>query len=58
METTTKLLTWSTENIGPLEEIQAINGTVRVRLKDGRSGFLIMGFDGVPVANLPPEVGI
>ena len=58
METTTKLLTWATENIGPLEEIQAINGTVRVRLKDGRSGFLIMRFDGIPVANLPPEVGI
>ena len=58
METTTKLLTWATENIGPLEEIQAINGPVRVRLKDGRSGFLIMGFDGIPVANLPPEVGI
>lgn len=58
METTTKLLTWAAENIGPLEEVQAIDGTVRVRPKDGRSGFLIMESDGIPVANLPPEVGI
>lgn len=53
METTTKLLTWAAENIGPLEEVQAIDGTVRVRPKDGRSGFLIMESDGIPVANLP-----
>ena len=58
MEITTKLLMWATENIGPLEEVQAINGSVRVRLQDGRSGFLAIGADGVPVSNLPPEVGI
>ena len=45
METTTKLLTWATENIGPLEEIQAINGTVRVRAEGWAIWLLIMGFD-------------
>lgn len=58
MENTEKLLTWAAENIGPLAEIKAINDSVCVRLQDGRAGFLVIGADGKPMANLPPEVGI
>lgn len=56
MDRITKLLAWAVENMGPFEEIRAVNGTVHVRLLDGRSGFISMGEDGNPVANIPQEV--
>lgn len=48
------LLRWAMENIGyPLDEINALDGTVHIRLSDGRTGFLYMGEDGCPRAVLP-----
>lgn len=41
------MLRWAMENIGcPIEEIDTLDGTVHIRLSDGRSGFLYMGEDG------------
>lgn len=49
----TALLRWALENIGcPIEEINALDGAVHIRLSDGRSGFLYMGNDG-PRAAFP-----
>lgn len=48
------LLRWAMENIGyPIDEINALDGTVHIRLSDGRTGFLYMGEDGCPRAALP-----
>lgn len=48
------LLRWAMENIGyPIDEINALDGTVHIRLSDGRPGFLYMGEDGCPRAGLP-----
>ena len=47
------MLRWAMENIGcPIEEIDALDGTVHIRLSDGRAGFLYMGEDG-PCAVIP-----
>lgn len=47
------LLCWALENIGcPIEEIDALDGAVHIRLSDGRAGVLYMGEDG-PCAALP-----
>ena len=47
------LLRWAMENIGyPIDEINALDGTIRIRLSDGRTGFLYMGEDG-PYAAIP-----
>ena len=47
------MLRWAMENIGcPIEEIDALDGTVHIRLSDGRAGFLYMGEDG-PCVELP-----
>ena len=38
------LLRWAMENIGyPIDEINALDWTVHIRLSDGRTGFLYMG---------------
>lgn len=48
------LLLWAMENIGyPIDEINALDGTIHIRLSDGRTGFLYMGEDGCPRAGLP-----
>lgn len=48
------LLRWAMENIGyPIDEINALDGTVHIRLSDGRTGFLYMREDGCPRAVLP-----
>ena len=47
------MLRWAMENIGcPIEEIDARDGAVHIRLSDGRSGFLYMGEAG-PCAVIP-----
>lgn len=45
------LLRWAMENIqSPIEEINALDGAVHIRLSDGRAGFLYMGEEGPCVA--------
>lgn len=45
------MLRWAMENIGcPIEEIDTLDGTVHIRLPDGRTGVLYMGEDGPCVA--------
>lgn len=48
------LLRWAMENIGyPIDEINALDGTVHIRLSDGRIGSLYMDEGGCPQAALP-----
>ena len=47
------LLRWALEHIdAPIQEIQALDGAVKVQLADGRSGLLVMTELG-PMAAIP-----